>query len=79
MNNDFKNLGLSSNVLKSIDTLGFTKPSKIQEELIPIIMDGYDVIGQAQTGTGKTLAYAASVLSKIDVNKRNKSNRSYTY
>lgn len=67
MNNDFKNLGLSSNVLKSIDTLGFTKPSKIQEELIPIIMDGYDVIGQAQTGTGKTLAYAASVLSKIDV------------
>jgi ATP-dependent RNA helicase DeaD len=67
MNNDFKNLGLSSNVLKSIDTLGFTKPSKIQEELIPVIMDGYDVIGQAQTGTGKTLAYAASVLSKIDV------------
>ena len=65
MNNNFKNLGLSSNVLKSIDTLGFTKPSKIQEELIPIIMDGYDVIGQAQTGTGKTLAYAASVLSKI--------------
>ena len=67
MNNNFKDLGLSSSVLKSIDTLGFTKPSKIQEELIPVIMDGYDVIGQAQTGTGKTLAYAASVLSKIDV------------
>ena len=67
MNNDFKSLGLSSKVLKSIETLGFVKPSKIQEEIIPVILDGYDVIGQAQTGTGKTLAYAASVLTKIDV------------
>lgn len=67
MNNEFEKLGLASGVLKSIETLGFTKPTKIQEELIPIIMDGFDAIGQAQTGTGKTLAYAASVLSKIDV------------
>ena len=67
MNDDFKSLGLSNNVLKSIDTLGFTKPSKIQEELIPVILEGFDVIGQAQTGTGKTLAYAASILNKIDV------------
>ena len=67
MNTNFKNLGLSDKVLKSIETLGFVKPSKIQEEIIPIILDGNDVIGQAQTGTGKTLAYAASILSKIDV------------
>ncbi|MEG0021413.1 MAG: DEAD/DEAH box helicase [Bacilli bacterium] len=67
MINDFKNLGLNSKVLKSIETLGFVKPSKIQEEIIPVILDGYDCIGQAQTGTGKTLAYASSILSKIDV------------
>ena len=43
------------------------KYSKIQEEIIPVILDGFDAIGQAQTGTGKNLAYASSVLSKIDV------------
>lgn len=62
----FKDLGLSAKVLKSIDTIGFQTPSKIQKEIIPLIIDGYDVIGKAQTGTGKTLAYAASVLSKMD-------------
>ena len=67
MEKDFKSLGLNSNVLKSIESLGYTTPSKIQEQIIPIILDGYDAIGQAQTGTGKTLAYAASVLSKINV------------
>lgn len=63
----FSDLGLKKDVLKSIEDLGFERPSKIQEELIPVILEGYDVIGQAQTGTGKTLAYAASVLSKVDV------------
>lgn len=66
-NKEFKDLGLSSKVLKSIETLGFVNPSKIQKEIIPLIIDGYDVIGRAQTGTGKTLAYAASLLSKMDV------------
>ena len=64
---NFKDLGLNNKVLKAIDELGFTKPSKIQEQIIPVILDGYDCIGQAQTGTGKTLAYAASILSKINV------------
>ena len=64
---NFENLGLSEKVLKSIKTLGFTSPSKIQEQIIPLVMSGYDVIGQSQTGTGKTLAFAASILSKIDV------------
>lgn len=66
-NENFKDLGLSTKVLKSIETLGFVEPSKIQKEIIPLIIDGYDVIGKAQTGTGKTLAYAASILSKMDV------------
>ena len=67
MNIEFKELGLDSKVLKSISDLGFTKPSKIQELMIPLIMNGHDLIGQAQTGTGKTLAYAASILSKMSV------------
>ena len=65
MKEEFKTLGLSTSVLKSIERLGYQSPSKIQIEMIPFIMDGYDVIGQAQTGTGKTLAYAASMLSKL--------------
>ncbi|MDD2434698.1 MAG: DEAD/DEAH box helicase [Bacilli bacterium] len=66
-NKNFSELGLSDKVLKAIDKLGFNAPSKIQEEIIPLIMEGNDVIGQAQTGTGKTLAFAACVLSKINV------------
>lgn len=64
----FEELGLSSGVLKSIEKLGYETPSKIQKEMIPLIMEGYDLIGQAQTGTGKTLAYAASILSKVNIN-----------
>lgn len=68
MENEFGKLGLSEKVLKSIEKLNYEKPSEIQEKMIPLIMKGIDLIGQAETGTGKTLAYAASILSKIDVN-----------
>ncbi len=70
MENLFKQLGLSTNVLKSIDNLGYTTPSEIQALLIPVIMNGKDTFGQAKTGTGKTLAFAASVLSKINKDKK---------
>ena len=53
--NKFNELGLSNEVLKAIEDMGFSKPSKIQEEAIPVLLTGVDVIGQAQTGTGKTL------------------------
>ncbi len=69
MEKNFKSLGLSSEVLSSIESLGYSVPSPIQSEIIPLILEGNDVIGQAQTGTGKTLAFAASILSKIDVKK----------
>ena len=64
-NINFSDLNLDSNVLQSIDNMGFEEPSQIQAESIPIILEGYDVIGQAQTGTGKTLAFGAPMLSKI--------------
>ncbi len=62
----FKELELKEEVLKVIDALGYELPSKIQEEIIPLIMEGNDVIGKVQTGTGKTMVFTASVLSKID-------------
>ncbi|HPF82702.1 MAG TPA: DEAD/DEAH box helicase [Bacilli bacterium] len=64
---DFESLNLNKKIIDAIDKLGFKEPTSIQRELIPVILEGYDIIGQAQTGTGKTLAYAASILSKIDV------------
>ena len=60
--NKFNELGLSNEVLKAIEDMGFSKPSKIQEEAIPVLLTGVDVIGQAQTGTGKTLAFGSVLL-----------------
>ena len=64
--NIFAGLGLSDEVLRAIDAMGFEEPSQIQAQAIPVIMEGHDVIGQAQTGTGKTLAFAAPVLSRME-------------
>ena len=54
----FHDLGLDESILKSIDEFGFTTPTPIQAGSIPHIIEGKDVIGSAQTGTGKTAAYA---------------------
>ena len=62
--NKFNELGLSNEVLKAIEDMGFSKPSKIQEEAIPVLLTGVDVIGQAQTGTGKTLAFGSVCCQK---------------
>lgn len=62
----FYDLGLHEDVLKAIDDMGFEEPSKIQARVIPTLLEGADVIGQAQTGTGKTLAFGAPVISKIE-------------
>jgi Superfamily II DNA and RNA helicases len=64
----FIDLGLSENVIKAIDDLGFEEPSRIQAEIIPVLLEGFDAIGQAQTGTGKTLAFSAPILSKLKSN-----------
>ena len=61
----FNELGLGEKVLKAIDDMGFEEPSNIQAEIIPVVLEGYDVIGQAQTGTGKTLAFGAPILSSL--------------
>jgi ATP-dependent RNA helicase DeaD len=62
----FNDLNIDDKVLQAIDAMGFEEPSQIQAEAIPVVLQGVDVIGQAQTGTGKTLAYGAPVISMID-------------
>ncbi len=66
----FRDLALSEPVLTALDSVGYETPSPIQAEMIPYILEGRDVIGQAQTGTGKTAAFALPLLSKIDLNQK---------
>ena len=66
----FNGLGLPDNVLAAVKKVGFEVPSPIQAETIPVLMEGHDVVGLAQTGTGKTAAFALPILSRIDVSKR---------
>ncbi|QDE32799.1 DEAD/DEAH box helicase [Shewanella polaris] len=63
----FRELGLSESLLRSLDELGYEKPTPIQAASIDPLMAGKDIIGQAQTGTGKTGAFALPLLNKIDM------------
>ena len=63
----FKDLQLSTSVQKALESVGYETPSPIQAQIIPFVMEGRDVLGQAQTGTGKTAAFALPVLSRLDV------------
>ena len=65
----FDDLGLSEPVLQAVKKLGFEAPTPIQERSIPLLMEGHDVLGQAQTGTGKTAAFSLPLLSKIDCSR----------
>jgi ATP-dependent RNA helicase DeaD len=62
----FKDLGLSPNIQQAIDELGFSEPTPIQAQAIPELLGGHDVIGQAQTGTGKTAAFGLPLLQYLD-------------
>jgi ATP-dependent RNA helicase DeaD len=64
----FEDFGLNENILKGVKKAGFTVPSPIQQEAIPIILSGADMIGQAQTGTGKTAAFGLAAMNNIQHN-----------
>ncbi|MBL6754515.1 MAG: DEAD/DEAH box helicase [Pseudomonadales bacterium] len=66
----FQQLALSAPILQALNDVGYETPSPIQAETIPLLLSGRDVLGQAQTGTGKTAAFALPALSNIDVNQR---------
>src|SRR5579864_2027303 len=61
----FQDLGVQESVVHGVQSLGFTEPTPIQERCIPLILQGKDVVGSAQTGTGKTAAFALPVLTLL--------------
>ena len=62
----FDELMLDDRLLRAVTDMGFEEPSPIQAQAIPLQMEGLDIIGQAQTGTGKTAAFGIPLLQKID-------------
>lgn len=62
----FSDLGLPDHLTQAVTRLGYTQPTPIQEEMIPHVLEGRDVVGQAQTGTGKTAAFALPMLAKLN-------------
>jgi ATP-dependent RNA helicase DeaD len=62
----FTELGLSADILKAVDKMGFEEASPIQSAVIPTIMAGRDVVGQSSTGSGKTVAFAIPAIEKVD-------------
>ena len=62
----FSELAISKDLLKSLTDMGFEEPTPIQQQAVPVALEGKDLIGQAQTGTGKTAAFGLPMLNKID-------------
>ena len=66
----FQSLGLSEARVNQLEKLGFTAPTTIQTQAIPQLLAGRDVVGQSQTGTGKTAAFSLPMLERIDLDNR---------
>ncbi|MCB0144968.1 MAG: DEAD/DEAH box helicase, partial [Caldilineaceae bacterium] len=65
MNNDFTQLHLRPELIQAVTARGYTEPTPIQSAVIPAMLAGHDILGQAQTGTGKTAAFALPILQKL--------------
>lgn len=65
----FDQMGLSDSIFRGVQAAGFEKPSPIQVQAIPLVLSGFDVIGQAQTGTGKTAAFGLPAMSRLKFDK----------
>ena len=66
----FNQLALKKSLLEVLDEVGYETPSPIQAQTIPLLLEGRDVVGQAQTGTGKTAAFALPILSRLDLKQK---------
>ncbi|MDR3001897.1 MAG: DEAD/DEAH box helicase [Fibromonadaceae bacterium] len=71
MDNTFADLGLSQNIMKAVQKAGYENPTPIQAQTIPLLLSGKNMLGTAQTGTGKTAAFALPLLSRIDFSGQN--------
>lgn len=67
----FEELGLSPEIIRAIEEMGFEEATPIQSQAIPLVLEGKDIIGQAQTGTGKTAAFGIPLLMKVNPEERN--------
>lgn len=63
----FPSLGLNDKILRAVAVCGYSSPTPIQQQIIPLILEGRDVLGQAQTGTGKTAAFALPLLNNLNL------------
>lgn len=70
MERNFENLKISQEIISGLNTIGITEPTSIQEKTIPLALEGKNLIGQSETGTGKTLAYLLPIIEKIDISKK---------
>ncbi|MBO8170937.1 MAG: DEAD/DEAH box helicase [Bacillaceae bacterium] len=68
--NSFSDFNISKNILDAIHDMGFEEPSPIQKSSIPLILEGKDLIGQAQTGTGKTAAFGIPIVENVEAKNR---------
>ena len=71
----FETLGIIEPILKALDSEGYTNPTPVQEQSIPILLEGKDLLGCAQTGTGKTAAFAIPILQQLFIEKQNNKSR----
>ena len=62
---NFSQLGLAPAQVRSCESLGYTEPTPIQQQAIPVVLSGQDLIGCAETGTGKTAAFLLPIIQKI--------------
>ncbi|WP_026477171.1 DEAD/DEAH box helicase [Alkaliphilus transvaalensis] len=67
---EFEKLNIGKEILKVIEELGFEAPTPIQAQAIPLVAEGKDIIGQAQTGTGKTAAFSIPLIEKVDMSEK---------
>src|SRR5450755_1763969 len=65
----FRDLALPAPLLRALSDVGYESPSPIQAATIPVLLSGADMLGQAQTGTGKTAAFALPALARLDMSK----------
>jgi ATP-dependent RNA helicase RhlE len=72
----FKDLGVSAPILKALDAEGYATPTPIQKQAIPIVLKGRDLVGLAQTGTGKTAAFALPILDRLSANRKHAGEKS---
>ena len=68
----FSDLGIISPILKAIEQQGYTEPTPIQAQSIPILLEGHDLLGSAQTGTGKTAAFTIPIIQRIFLQRSKK-------